>query len=168
MPEKFSRYFLKTKKAEAILGKASEELKVDLKKFSDAKSNVELIQTEFAEIYLINGKSSFARVQGSIFPTLTFGEYSALLPKVVINMGAVPHVCNGANIMAPGIVRFEGEFKEDEFILVLDEKYGKPIAIGKVIYDSEAARKAVHGIVVKNIHHVGDRVWNFIKSLKAE
>jgi PUA-domain protein len=167
MPEKSTRHFLKTKEAEAILNKASEKLKVDLKQLLDAKPNIELVQTEFAEIYLINGKLSLAKIQENIFPTLTFDEYSASLPKVVINMGAVPHVCNGANIMAPGIVRFEGEFKEDDFVLVIDEKYGKPLAIGKILCDSDAAKKLARGVVVKNVHHVGDRIWNFIKSYEA-
>jgi PUA-domain protein len=164
MPEKFTRHFLKAKEAEVVLNEASEKLKADLKQLFNAKRNLELVQTEFAEIYLINGKPSLVKTQENIFPTLAFGEYSALLPKVVVNMGAVPHVCNGANIMAPGIVRFEGEFKEDDFVLVVDEKYDKPIAIGKIIYNSRVAKKIAHGIVVKNIHHVDDRVWNFIKS----
>lgn len=167
MPEKFVRHFLKVKEAEVVLNEASEKLKADLKQLFNAKPSLELVQTEFAEIYLINGKPSLAKIQENIFPTLTFEQYSALLPKVVVNMGAVPHVCNGANIMAPGIVRFEGEFKEDNFVLIVDEKYNKPIAIGKVICDSEAAKKVAHGVVVKNIHHVGDRVWNFIKSFEA-
>jgi PUA-domain protein len=165
MPEKFTRHFLKAKEAEATLNKASEKLKVDLKQLFNAKPNVELVQTEFAEIYLINSKPSLVKIQENIFPTLTFDEYSALLPKVVVNMGAVPHLCNGANIMAPGIVRFEGKFKEDDFVLVVDEKHGKAIAIGKVVYNSEAAKKVARGVVVKNIHHVGDRIWDFIKKL---
>ena len=164
MPEKFTRHFLKAKETEAILNKASEELKIDLRQLFNAKLNLELVQTEFAEIYLINGKPSLVKMQEDIFPTLIFDTYSALLPKVVVNMGAVPHVCNGANIMAPGIVRYEGEFKENDFILVIDEKYGKPLAIGEIVYDSEAAKKVARGVVVKNTHHVGDRVWNFIKN----
>ena len=168
MPEKFSRHFLKSKETEAILNEASEKLKIDLKQLFNAKVNVELVQTEFAEIYLIRGKPSLAKAQENIFPTLTFDEYSALLPKVVINMGAVPHVCNGANIMSPGIVRFEGEFKADDFVLVVDEKYGKPIAIGKIVYDSETVKKVAHGVVVKNMHHVGDRTWDFIKHFGSD
>jgi PUA domain protein len=167
MPEKFTRHFLKTKEAETILNKASEKLKVDLKQLFAAKPNLELVQTEFAEIYLINGKPSLVKIQENIFPTLTFNEYSASLPKIVINMGAIPHVCNGANIMAPGIIRYEGEFKEDDFVLVVDEKYSKPLAIGEIVYNSETVKKVARGVVVKNVHHVGDRIWNFIKSYEA-
>ena len=168
MPEKFRRHFLKTKEAEALLNKASEKLKVDLKQFFKAKVNVELIQTEFAEIYLINGKPSLVKAEDNIFPTLVFNEFLASSPKVVINMGAVPHVCNGANIMAPGITSFEGEFREGDFVLIVDEKHSKPIAIGEIIYDMDAAKKATHDIVVRNVHFVGDKIWNFIKKLEVK
>jgi PUA domain protein len=168
MPEKFRRYFLKAKDAKALLEKASEKLKVDLEQIFKAKANVELIQTEFAEIYLINGKPSLVKAEDNIFPTLVFNDFLASSPKVVINMGAVPHVCNGANIMAPGITRFEGEFREGDFVLVVDEKHGKPIAVGEIIYDMNTAKNVKHGIVVRNIHFVGDRIWNFIKQLEAK
>ena len=168
MPEKFRRYFLKAKDAKALLKKASEKLKVDLEQIFKAKANVELIQTEFAEIYLINGKPSFVKARENIFPTLVFNEFCASSPKVVVNMGAVPHICNGANIMAPGITRFEGEFRKDDFVLVVDEKHGKTIAVGEILYDANAAKKVTHGIVVKNIHFVGDKIWNFIKQLEAK
>jgi PUA domain protein len=168
MTERFRRHFLKTKEAEALLNKASEKLKVDLMQIFKAKANVELIQTEFAEIYLINGKPSLVKAEDNIFPTLVFNEFLASSPKVVINMGAVPHVCNGANVMAPGIIRFEGEFREGDFVLVVDEKHGKPIAIGEIIYDMDVAKKATHGIVVRNVHFVGDKIWNFIKKLEVK
>jgi PUA domain protein len=167
MSEKFRRHFLKTREAEALLNKASEKLGV-LRQIVKAKAEVELIQTEFAEIYLINGRPSLVKAEGNVFPTLVFNEFLASSPKVVINMGAVPHVCNGANIMAPGIVRYEGEFREGDFVLVVDEKHGKPIAVGEVIYDADTAKNVTHGVVVRNVHFVGDRIWNFIRKLEVK
>lgn len=166
MPEKFRRHFLKTREAEALLNKASEKI-VALGQIVKAKVDVELIQTEFAEIYLINNKPSLFKIGEDIFPTLVFNEFFASVAKVVVNMGAVPHVCNGANVMAPGIIRFEGEFKEGDFVLVVDEKHGKPLAVGEMMYDMYEAKKIKQGVVVKNIHFVGDKIWNFIKSFQG-
>jgi PUA domain protein len=166
MPEKFRRHFLKAREAEALLNKASEKI-VTLGQIAKAKANVELIQTEFAEIYFINNKPSLFKIGEDIFPTLVFNEFFATAAKVVVNMGAVPHVCNGANVMAPGIIRFEGEFKEGDFILVVDEKHGKPLAVGEMTYNMYEAKKIKQGVVVKNIHFVGDRIWNFIKSFQG-
>ena len=167
MPRKYKRYFLKAKEAKSLLRKSSEKLQVDLEKILDVKSIVEVIETEFAEVLLINGKPLLAKTDENIFPTLIFDKAFASMPKVVIDMGAVPHVCDGANIMAPGIVRFEGEFRRGNLVFVVDEKHGKPIAVGEIIYDADTAEKVKKGIVVKNIHFVGDKVWNFIKKMVA-
>jgi PUA domain protein len=70
--------------------------------------------------------------------------------------------------MAPGIVRFEGEFKKGDFVVVLDEKHGKPLAIGEAVYDKNESMKVGHGVVVKNVHFVGDKVWEFIKRFEAK
>jgi len=166
MPRKYRRYFLKTKEVKSILSEASEKLKVDFNRIFKRKVDMELVETDFAEIFLVNGKPLFVRIEEKILPTLVFDELSALTPKVVVDLGAVPHVCSGANVMAPGIVRFEGEFKKSDLVFVVDEKHGKTIAIGEAAYDFDAAKKATRGIVVKNIHFVGDKIWNFIKKLK--
>jgi PUA domain protein len=168
MSEKFRRYFLKSKDAKAILDRARERLGVDLEMMLKEKTSVELIETQSIQVYVINGQLSIAETAGNFFPTLVFKEYIALAPKVFVNMGAVPHVCNGANVMAPGIVRFEGEFKKGDLVVVLDEKHGKPLAIGEAIYDKNESMKVGHGVVVKTIHFVGDRVWEFIKRFEAK
>jgi len=168
MPEKYRRYFLKTKEVKSLLRKISKKLKIDLEQIFDVKVNVELVETDFAGILLINSRPLLFKVEESIFPTLIFNEIVASAPKVVVDMGAVPHVCNGANVMAPGIVRFEGNFRKDDFVFVVDERHGKPVAIGEVVYDVEAAKKATQGVVVKNTHFVGDKIWNFIKTLKSK
>ena len=167
MPRKYKRYFLKAKEAKSLLRKSSEKLQVDLEQILNVKPIVEVIETDFAEVLLINGKPLLAKADENIFPTLIFDKAFASMPKVVIDMGAVPHVCDGANIMAPGIVRFEREFKRGDLVSVVDEKHGKPIAVGKIIYDVDTAEKVKQGIVVKNIHFVGDKVWNFIKKMVA-
>jgi len=88
-----------------------------------------------------------------------------LFPKIVVNMGAVPYVCNGADVMAPGVVRVEGEFKRDDFLLIVDEKHGKSLGIGTSLFDSQNMKDLKQGKVVKNFHYVGDKLWNFIKKM---
>lgn len=168
MSEKFRRYFLKDKDAKAFVDKAREKLGIHLEQILRSKANIELIQTEFAEIYLIGGKPSVAKTAQNLFPTLVFKEFIVSAPKVFVDMGAVPHVCNGANVMAPGIVRFEGEFRKGDFVIIVDEKHGKTLAIGEIVYDVDEAKKVKHGIIVKNIHFVSDKIWDFIKRFEAK
>jgi PUA domain protein len=165
MPEKYKRHFLKDKETKIFLNKVPERIMVSLRQILNFKRNVELVETEFAEIYLFNGKPILAKIGERIFPTLLFNEFLGSAAKIVVDMGAVPHICNGADVMAPGIVRFEGNFERGDFVLVVDEKYGKPLAVGEALLGIEEAEKIKQGVVVKNVHFAGDRIWNFSKGL---
>lgn len=124
---------------------------------------VEGAETQVAEIYIVNGKPVLARSGGVLFPTLIFGEASSFLPRVVVDMGAVSHVCGGADVMAPGVVRVEGHFHEGDFLLVVDERHGKPLAVGVALFGSQALRALKRGKVVRNVHYVGDRLWELLR-----
>ena len=165
MSKKVRRYFLKEKETKKFLEKILRKLKLNLEQVLKAKVKIEIVETEFAEIYLINGKPLLISSGEHIFPTLIFREALAFAPKIVVDMGAVPYVCNGANVMAPGIVRFEGEFRKGDYVFVVDEKYGKPLAVGIIEYDAGNVKNVKDGVVVKNLHFVGDKIWNFIKTL---
>lgn len=165
MSKRRRRYFLKEREAKALLEETSKQLKIDLEKVYGSKPKVELIETGFGEIILINGKPSLFKVGQKFYPTLLFGEALTLMPKVVVDMGAIRHVCNGANVMAPGIIRFEGRFLKGDLVVVVDEKYGKPLVVGEVLYDDNEAAKVRQGVVVKNVHFVGDKIWESIKEI---
>jgi len=165
MPEKGRRYFLKAKEAKAILQVAEERLKVDLGQLFKGETNIEVLETETMEVVIINGKPMLFKTAGSICPTLKFEEYFHLAPKAVVDMGAIPFVCKGANVMAPGIRRLEGQFEKNSIIYVVDERYGKPIAVGETLYEAEEMRNIRQGVVIKNLHHVGDKTWNTIKEI---
>ncbi len=79
-------------------------------------------------------------------------------------MGAVPYVCNGADIMSPGIVKTEGNFNANDYVLVIDERHRKPLAIATALIDSQTALSLRRGKTAKNIHHVGDSLWNQLKA----
>jgi PUA-domain protein len=165
MPHKQLRHSLKSKEAKQILTQASQTLKVDLEELVGAKANVEVAEADFATVYLINQKPALYKTDNRIFPTLLFTDLHAHLPKIVVDMGAVPYVCKGADIMAPGIVRIEGEFSKGDLVLVVDLKYGKALAIGEALQEAETARQTKQGPVVKNLHYVSDKIWNYAKTL---
>lgn len=163
MPEKPRRSFLKDKEAKTLLSQASEKLKLNMEQILGKKARVEVTETEFGKIFFVNGEPLLAEVSGNIFPTLLFNKFFTVAPKVVVDMGAIPHVCNGANVMAPGIRRLEGEFKKGDFVSVVDEKYGKVLAVGETFCDLAGAKEVKQGVVVKNVHFVGDKIWDFIR-----
>jgi PUA-domain protein len=165
MPQKQRRYALKSKQAKQILTEVSERLKVNVEALFGSKANVEVAEVDVGSIYLVNGKPLFFKCGERVLPTLLFHDFVLRAPKIIVDMGAVPYVCNGADIMAPGIVRVEGEFGKGDLVLVVDEKHGKSLALGESLYDSETARSTKQGAVVKNFHFVSDKIWNFTKTL---
>jgi PUA-domain protein len=163
MPETRKRHFLRTKESKELLDKASERLNLNLRQIFKDKAKIEAVETDLAEILLINGNPALVKTDDNIYPALVPNKLLDVMPKVVVDMGAVPYVCKGANIMAPGIRSFQGQFKKNDLVLVLDEKHGKPLAVGEVAYDSEQAKNVKQGIVVKNLHYVGDNIWDLTK-----
>lgn len=109
-------------------------------------------------VYLLGDFIILAKRGGTLFPTLRSQAIDPL-PSVVVDMGAVPHICDGADVMAPGVVEVRGEFESGELVVVRDERYGKAIAVGRALVNSWNLRSMGRGRVVKNLHHVGDRLW---------
>jgi PUA-domain protein len=157
------RYFLKAKETKRFLLEASKTLGTAIEQFLDSKPRVEVNETETAEIFLFNGTPLLARSDGFLFPTLTFEELFPLMPKLVVDMGAVPYVCKGADVMAPGVVSINGEFNKNDVLLITDERHGKPLAVGAALFNSEDMKAVNHGKTVKTLHYVGDKLWNHLK-----
>jgi PUA-domain protein len=116
-------------------------------------------------LLLLGGKPLLFRTADVVLPTLLAAELIAKLSKAVVDMGAVKFVCNGADIMSPGIVRYEGDFQKGDVIVIVDVTHGKPLAIGETLFDSEKAKATQKGAAIKNLHYVGDKVWNAAKPL---
>jgi PUA-domain protein len=167
MPGKHRRNFMKDKEAKALLTQASVRLKTSMEQLLRAKANIELVETEHAKIYLVNGRPLLAKVYEDLFPTLLFNDFLAIATKAVVDMGAVPFVCKGANVMRTGIRRFEGNFAEGDFVFVIDEKHGKALAVGEAVLSRAEAGSATQGPVIRNIHFVGDKIWSLLKELTS-
>jgi PUA domain protein len=165
MSQKYRRYTLKAKESKQILTQASEKLKINLESMFGTKDSLEIVEGEFGELLLIDGKPVLFKTADSVLPTLTSVEILAKLPKVVVDMGAVRFVCNGADVMAPGIVRYEGSFVKGNVVVVVDVKHGKTLALGEILYSSEEVKNIKQGPIIKTKHYVSDKVWNFAKTL---
>lgn len=79
---------------------------------------------------------------------------------ITVDMGAVKFVANGADVMAPGIVEADQNIKEGDIVWVRDEKFKKPISVGIALIDGSEMLRKKQGKAVKNIHFVGDEIWN--------
>jgi PUA domain protein len=128
-----------------------------ISEFIDKKANAELIDDKF--VY-VDGSAKFFYIQDKIIPTLKSILQKNFLKKITVDMGAVKFVAGGADIMRPGIKNIEPEIKAGQIITIVDEKNQKPLAIGQALFSSEEMRSKDSGKVVKNLHYVGDEIWN--------
>ncbi len=165
MSAKQKRYFLKAKESKELLEIASKKMGINLQQIFAEQKNLEVVQTETLELFLMNGEPIFARTDGNVYPALTFNKFLDHAPKVTVDMGAVPYVCKGANIMAPGIKQFNGDFQKGDLVIITDQKHGKPIAIGETLYSIDQAKNTKQGAIIRNIHYVGDKTWSQLKQI---
>jgi PUA domain protein len=128
-----------------------------------SKQFIEEIEVEDGKSYLLDNKPFAISVGRGLFPSLLNDEVLKTLPSIVVDMGAIPHICNGADIMRPGIREIHGEFGKGAVLLVKDIKFGKPIAICIAGTSSESMRAMTKGKAAKNVHYVGDKFWEALK-----
>ncbi|NLI74481.1 MAG: RNA-binding protein [Euryarchaeota archaeon] len=78
---------------------------------------------------------------------------------VTVDMGAVPYVTNGADIMGPGIVDADLAIQPGDLVWIRDINNGVPLAIGEALISGDEMKEKSPGRAVKSIHHVSDKLW---------
>jgi malignant T-cell-amplified sequence len=102
------------------------------------------------------------------FPLLKDEQFLPKLPSVVVDAGAIKFVCNGANIMRPGIVNFPGsQFSGSDLVVVKEITHSKAIAVGRAMFDEAKIHAMSKGPAIENLHYVGDKFWEALKILEA-
>ncbi len=129
------------------------------------KRGVEAIEMDDTTVIIL-GQYFFVMRKGVVTPALVpfNSELLEKIPSVWVDQGAVSRIASGADVMRPGITRMD-VFRKGDNVVVRDEKFSKPIAVGQALTSSAEAAAMAHGRVVKNLHHVDDRVWKTIKTM---
>ena len=127
------------------------------------KSRIETETIKNSEVIFVDGRAIAFKRDMVLIPVLTNLVAIEKMPRITVDMGAVPHVVGGADIMAPGIRRVEGVFAEGTLAVIVDEKHGKFLALGKSLFDSEKLSATKKGKAIINLHYVGDPIWEIVK-----
>jgi len=147
------RHVLRRKDARSVIEIASKYLA------GQSFSKVEEAETEEGStIILLDDEITLFRLESDFYPTLRC-KCVDFLPAVIVDMGAIPFVCKGADVMAPGITEIKTPFEEDAIVVIRDVKHGKALAIGKALRSSTSIMMEKKGKVIKNLHYVGDKIW---------
>lgn len=126
--------------------------------FVDTNAVSQATLEDGSTIYIFFKEAILARKNDILFPTLINSVIDDF-PSALVDMGAIPYVCNGADVMAPGIMEIEGEFGKDGLLVIRDVKHRKALGIGAAQYSSEEMRELKKGKAILNLHYVGDKIW---------
>lgn len=153
-----ARRYLKDKEAKQLLREFIQRYPYAKQYLGSGKSIEEQVIDGNA-VFFVDGRPLILRIKSGLCPTLKFEELAGSLPKIVVDMGAVAHVVNGAHVMRPGIKEIRGDFAKGDLLLIIDEKFQKAIAIGIAYLDSASMKSVDKGKVILNMHYVGDMFW---------
>lgn len=101
---------------------------------------------------LVFGEKAFLSVRGVL-------EYRTEKKFVTVDMGAVGFVCNGADVMGPGIIDVDTGIEEGDMVWIRDEKNFKPLAIGKALVPGSEMLGKGKGKMIQSVTYVGDKLW---------
>jgi len=159
-----NRHRLKDKDSRQIL----KEIKQNFESIN-FKQNliIEIGEVNGINFIFINGDPCFFYHGKKIIFTLNgLDKFTPINKFVIVDMGAVKFVTNGADVMAPGIVDADNEIVENDQVWICDKLNRKPLAVGIALISGEQMVKTNKGKAINVIHHVGDSIWNFVaKSL---
>ncbi len=144
-----------------VIKEISDQWKIDLPKIKNLKFHY--LEDDIIIITGIGLKA--IKVGDSYFPFLTDTEILKKFPYVMVDMGAVKFMCNGANVMRPGITKYT-QFEKDSVVCIIEESQQKFLAVGKSCVKSADMESMSKGEVVKNMHYISDKYWESGKVIK--
>ena len=156
-------------------------MKVNLVSKSETNQILELVSKQWKQelpkiknlkVYFIDDNSkliigtgiTILKINDDYLPFLNQTGILEKFPNVMVDMGAVKFMCNGANVMRPGIKRYT-EFGANDIICVIEESQHKFLAVGRAMTDSSALEGMSKGEVVKNLHYISDKYWEISKTV---
>ena len=113
---------------------------------------------------LIGDNLKLLKINDEYIPFLSETKLLESFPNVVVDMGAVKFMCNGANVMRPGIKNYS-DFLKDDIVCVVEESQHKFLAVGKALVNSSEMKEMPKGEVIKNLHYISDKFWEVSKIL---
>ena len=126
--------------------------------------NIKVHYVDDTSQILVGNDFKVLRLENEFIPFLTESKLLGSFPNVIVDMGAVKFMCNGANVMRPGI-KNHTEFSKDEIVCIVEESQQKFLAVGKSLVHSSEMKEMSKGEIVKNLHYISDRYWEINKTI---
>ena len=143
-----------------ILKSVSNDWKLELPKIK----NLKVYFIDQNSQLIVGSGITILKIDDQYLPFLNQTQVLEKFPNVMVDMGAVKFMCNGANVMRPGIKKYT-KFSKDDVVCIVEESKHKFLAVGKALTDSLELENISKGEVVKNLHYVSDKYWEISKTI---
>ena len=144
-----------------VIKEISSQWKIDLPKIKNLKFHY-----LDDDILIITGTGlKVIKIKNIYIPFLSETEILKKFPFVMVDMGAVKFMCNGANVMRPGITKYS-QFEKDQLVCIIEESQQKFLAIGQSCVPSSELESLSKGEIIINMHYISDKYWESGKLIK--
>jgi len=130
-------------------------------------AQVEILEPdEASKFVIIDERFTFVSGNGGGYlPFVGSAEAVGLFPSVTIDEGALKYIIKGADVMRPGISKYDEWGEAGKLVVVREDKKGRAAAVGRTAVTSPEMAELKKGNCVKNLHHAGDKFWDAYKKI---
>jgi len=130
-------------------------------------AQVEILEPdEESKFVIIDGRFTFVSGgEGGYLPFVGSAAAVGLFPSATIDEGALKYIIKGADVMRPGISKYDEWGEAGKLVIVREDKKGRAAAVGRTAVASSEMAELKKGNCIKNLHHAGDRFWNAYKKI---
>jgi predicted RNA-binding protein (TIGR00451 family) len=131
-------------------------------------AQVEILEPdEESKFVIIDGRFIFVGggQGGDYLPFVGSADAVGLFPSVTIDEGALKYIIKGADVMRPGISKYDDWGDAGRLVIVREDKKGRAAAVGRTAVASAGMAELKKGNCIKNLHHVGDKFWEAYKKI---
>jgi len=150
-------------KTKQLNNKESKEIIAVFKEFDidiGNYSKFEIVNTDKNQIIRADKEIIGFYFNNKIYPSLKLNLDKSNIKNIYLDLGAIPFITKGADLMAPGIKDLE-QFNKDSLVVLRDAVHKKALALGIAEFSSEDIKTMEKGKAIKTIHYIGDKIWNY-------
>jgi len=130
-------------------------------------AQVEILEPDDeTKFIIVDGRYTFVSgIEGGYLPFVGSSDAVRLFPSLTIDEGAVKYIIKGADVMRPGISKYDDWGEAGKLVVVREDKKGRAVAVGRAAVASSEMAGLSKGSCVKNLHHAGDKFWSAYKKI---
>lgn len=155
----------KNKLSNSSIKQIKTQFPVDLSEFIAKEDTFESIKTVDKVSYVFrNGVPVFQMDGNRYMPTVKcIHLVPSMLTKVVVDKGAIKHLINGADVMAPGLRHPTSVYPPvsvGELVAIYGCDKHTALGVGEIVMDNSQVEEKKTGVAIKLLSHLGDKIYS--------